>query len=374
MTAITAAAPPLKLGFLSPHNPHDRSAFSGTAHFAAQALYDHPGISLHILGPHTPPRRMDRLLRRKARPVRADEIDVIGLDAILGLVASPLLDRIAQLHPGLPLLHVTDATPSFLREAYGWGIPSAVEHLETRVAAQADITVYSSGTMARRAPADLGLPTLAPAAIPFGINFETRPRNCPEKPPLDKINLLFVGLDWARKGGDVAVAALDQILASGREADLTIVGRCPERHRRHPNIRNVGFLNKARARDRACLVRLYREAHLLVLPSRGDCTPMVVAEAMAHGSPVLATDTGGIAAQIGGPGAGRVLPVHAPPSLWAETILELTADRDAYAMMAETAFDRAFDVFNWHEWADQIAGLARQAIQADAPAAIAATG
>jgi len=177
------------------------------------------------------------------------------------------------------------------------------------------------------------------------------------------LNLLFVGLDWARKGGDIAVAALDQLLAQNLDARLTVVGRCPERHATHPAIRHVGFLNKAKPRDRARLTKLYSEAHLLVLPSRGDCTPMVVAEAMAHGTPVLATDTGGIAEQIGGAG-GRVLAQYSTPGQWAEAITQMTRNRDQYAFASDAAFDRANAVFNWDHWASEIATLAQSACEA----------
>ncbi len=360
MTADPAPAAPLSLGFLSPHNPHDRTAFSGTAWSAARALGRQAGIRLRVLGPHIPPGRFDRLLRRRSAPIDTGALDLDGLDAVLGLVASPLLDRLSRVRPGLPLFHVTDATPAFLREAYGWAIPPGADTIETRLAARAARVIYSSRTMAARAPADLRLPGLAPAAVPFGVNLEELPGRCPEKPSLNRLNLLFVGLDWARKGGDVAVAALNRLNADRPRATLNVVGRCPTRYRDHPEIVATGFVNKSSARGRARLSALYRDAHLLVLPSRGDCTPMVVAEAMAHGTPVLATDTGGIAEQVGGGGAGRVLPPCTPPEDWAEAILSMTADRDGYKMASDAAFDRAHGLFSWDSWAAAVGTVVRQ--------------
>ncbi len=88
---------------------------------------------------------------------------------------------------------------------------------------------------------------------------------------------------------------------------------------------------------------------------------MVVAEAMAHGTPVLATDTGGIAGQIGGGGAGRVLPPFASPSDWACAVEETLASDDAYAMMSDAAFDRA-GALSWQAWAARIEALARDCL------------
>lgn len=286
-------------------------------------------------------------------------MDLDGLDAVVGLVATPLLNRIARSHPDLPLIHVTDATPHFLRDAYGWAIPVEADAAESDIARHAAAIVYSSDAIARRAPRDLGIGGLTASVIPFGVNFEDLPP-LPRKPPLDKINLLFVGIDWTRKGGDIAVAALDHLRAGGRDATLTVVGRCPERHRGHPAIHAVGFLDKNKPREKARLSDLYGKAHLLLLPSRGDCAPMVIAEAMAHATPVLATDTGGIASLIGGGAAGRVLPLHAAPDIWATTIAGMTADEDTYRFLSEASFDRAQTRLCWENWAACIDTLARR--------------
>lgn len=357
MFAKPLSTAPLKLGFLSPHNPYDRVAFSGTTWFAARALEQHTGIDLRILGPHTPPRRFDRFLRRQLAPVDVSQLDLNGLDAVLGLVASPLLAELAKTDPKVPLFHITDATPVFLRDTYGWSIPKTADETETQVATRASATIYSSDAIARRAATDLGLPGLQPVVVPFGVNMDDLLEDCPSKPQLDRLKLLFIGLDWARKGGDIAVATLDQLNADGCPAELTIVGRCPERHRHHPAIVNAGFLNKTKAKNRTRLSALYRDAHLLLLPSRGDCTPMVIAEAMAHGTPVLATDTGGVAEQIGRGGAGRVLPPMASPQEWATAACNMTRDRDGYELMSDAAFDRSRTLFSWDQWASSIYSL-----------------
>ena len=350
---------PLQIGFLTPHNARDRRSFSGTPFHAARALEQRPDITFRLIGNHQAPGFLDRILRRGSPEITFDHGDLDGLDLVVGMVATPLLDRLRVLRPDLPYLHVTDATPAFLREEYGWAIPAEADAVERRVAQAAEACVYSSATIAARAGRDLDLAGLPARNLHFGINFEHQPVADAKSPPEDRLELLFVGIDWVRKGGDIAVAALDHLLKQGRSVRLTIVGRCPKRHLDHPAIRHMGFLNKNRARDARRLSELYRQAHLLLLPSRADCTPMVIGEAMAHGTPVLATDTGGIANQIGGQGAGQILKPYATPEAWAGAITDMVSDPDAYGLLCDAALDRAATTLSWTAWAEGIVQLAQ---------------
>lgn len=353
----------LRLGFLSPHNALDQRSFSGTVFHAFKALDAHPDISLKLLGHHHhAPGMLDRLRRFKRREPKITTADFDGIDVVVGLVATDLLDQTVQLRPDLPFLHVTDATPKFLRDTYGWAVPAEADRKEAHVAEKAALCLYSSSAVAGRAARDLSLLAMSAAHQPFGVNFQDLPEIPQQKPSTDQIELLFVGLDWERKGGDVAVAALDCLRSSGHNARLTIVGRCPERHKSHPGIDNAGFLDKNRARDARTLTALYSKSHLLLLPSRADCTPMVVAEAMAHGTPVIATDTGGIRDQIGGAGAGRLLPPHTSPKVWAQNIQDILACPDGYRLMSDAAFDRAQTHLCWTAWADAVANAAQASL------------
>lgn len=90
---------------------------------------------------------------------------------------------------------------------------------------------------------------------------------------------------------------------------------------------------------------------------------MVVAEAMAHGTPVIATETGGVASLLGGDGTGRLMRPYASPSEWAATIRALMADRDAYRLMSDACFDRGQGQLSWDSWARQVVTLAGSALE-----------
>ncbi|MCC6386607.1 MAG: glycosyltransferase [Dehalococcoidia bacterium] len=106
------------------------------------------------------------------------------------------------------------------------------------------------------------------------------PRRVHEGP----LKLLFVGGDFARKGGHILLQVMRERFA--RDCVLDVVTRedVPETpgvtvHRCEPNSPD--------------LVRLYQEADLFVMPTRAECFGHVSVEAMASGLPVIVGDVGG---------------------------------------------------------------------------------
>ena len=130
----------------------------------------------------------------------------------------------------------------------------------------------------------------------------------------------------------------------------------PQRHRSHSAITYAGFLDKNRVAHGKRFSNILTSSHLLLLPSRGDCTPMVIAEAMSHGTPVLTADTGGVRSLIAN-GAGRMLPQFVPPDDWKTEIQDMIADLEAYAFCSKASFDHAQLTLSWDRWAYSIMQL-----------------
>ena len=351
---------PLKIGFLSAHDPFDRTAFSGTTYHAARALSRVSDVELTVLGPH---RKQPEMMRRVRRKFGWDALspaafDLSGQDANIALVASGLIDQVQK--PGLPpLYHVTDATPGFLAEFYGYDIGPDIFAREERVVQAARRVIYSSAYMADRAVSDFGLSEDDVGVVPFGINFEDPPADVPAKGPTTPLRLLYVGTKWERKGGDIALAAFNALRAKGHSVELTLVGE-PPKGPVPDGVKVAGYLNKNKTDDAARLVALFKQAHVFLLPTRADCTPMVVGEANVFGMPVLITETGGIGSLIEQGTNGFMLPMTADGSDWADAVLNLLPNLEA---LGSASHAYAMANLTWDSWAERVVDILRRDLQ-----------
>lgn len=112
--------------------------------------------------------------------------------------------------------------------------------------------------------------------------------------------VLFVGGRFREKGGEELLEVLGPDLARSVELDLVT----PEPVAERPGVR-VHRLGPA---DPA-LLDLHQQADLFCLPSHGDAAPWAVLEAMACGTPVLATGVGGIPDMLDGGRCGLTVAV-----------------------------------------------------------------
>jgi glycosyltransferase involved in cell wall biosynthesis len=137
-----------------------------------------------------------------------------------------------------------------------------------------------------------------------------------ERRERERPRVLFVGSRFAEKGGEDLLAALDGVL--GRELDLDVV--TPAVVAERPGVR-VHRLARADPR----LLDLQQQADVACLPTYGDTNPWTVLEAMACGTPVVATRVGGIPDMLAGGEAG-VLVDHGDRAALREALLALLGD------------------------------------------------
>ncbi|MGA2563878.1 MAG: glycosyltransferase family 4 protein [Steroidobacteraceae bacterium] len=99
-------------------------------------------------------------------------------------------------------------------------------------------------------------------------------------------NILFVGVDWERKGGPVLLDAFRSLRRLHPQASLTIVGCTPEIN--EPGVRIEGHVPLSE------LAKYYRSASIFCLPTLNEPFGIVFLEAFSYGLPIVATRLGAI--------------------------------------------------------------------------------
>ncbi len=130
--------------------------------------------------------------------------------------------------------------------------------------------------------------------------------------------VLFLGRNARLKGLDVLFAALGCL--AERPWRLLVAGpRDAGRWRRLA--RRAGPMDgRVAVLDEIDPALACAGADVLALPTRRDPCPLVVLEALATGTPVVASERAGSADAIVDPGAGAVLPAEATPRAWAAAL------------------------------------------------------
>ena len=153
-----------------------------------------------------------------------------------------------------------------------------------------------------------------------------------------RVRLLFVGGDFARKGGDLLLRWAEETRVDVPwELHLVTRDDVPER----PGVVVHGGVTN----NSAELVRLYQSSDLFVLPTRADCYSLAAMEAQSCGLPVIISDIGGISEIVGDGETGCVLEPGDYESL-ASSIDALVVDASRRQAMGAAALVRAKSEFD----------------------------
>lgn len=301
------------------------------------------------------PKVLSHLTRRLAARLAASP----PVDAVLALGWTPYPAELL----GVPVIYWGDATyAQRLDRAPHWSNLSVrtrrhLGWLEAEIFRRFHAIVMPSRWAADDLVARHGVAPERVHVIPFGANL------APCAPvmraaPRDQLHLLLVGVEWERKGVDVAVLATDELRARGWAATLDVVGVLPPSPAWYrPYVRYHGFLDKRQPETAATLERLYREAHLFVLPTRNDPSPVVLGEAASRGLPAVATAVGGVPERVEDGVSGLLLAPDLDPPAWANGIERLVADPERYQRLVAGATLRAAVAANWSKSVDQLLAI-----------------
>ncbi len=261
--------------------------------------------------------------------IRRGPIDAIFIHT---QVASLLATEIMR---SVPTVISLDATPRlFDREGPAYGHhrgPELVEMIKRRLNVRAFEAAARLVTWCRWAGyslvSDYGMPADKVEVIPPGVDLDLfRPYLLPKKSP--RVRVLFVGADFERKGGP---DLLDAARALGDTIELDLVTNS-QVVAIPPEVRVT--VHRGLKPHSEKLVQLFRTADIFALPSRGDCMPQALAEALGCGLPVVATPVGAIPEMVSEDVNGHLVRPRDPRALAAaiESLVESPARRHAMGL------------------------------------------
>lgn len=255
-----------------------------------------------------------------------------------------------------PTIVSLDATPldfDSIGAAYnhrGGGLLAAPKHALTKLLfARATQLVAWSEWVKRSLVADYGVAPDKIAVIAPGTNlslWQDDGYRIPTRPAADgPVQILFVGGDFARKGGNDLLAACRPWLPDRCTLHLVTREAVPE----EPGVRVYSTLTP----NSEALRQLYRQADLFVLPSYAEGLPLVLMEATAAGLPVIATDIAAIPEAVHHQRTGLLVRPGAVPELRA-ALQALIDDPNRRQAMGRAGRRLAEERFNAQANANQI--------------------
>ena len=349
------------------------------------------GHDVRLLVPYDPDDRIARVTHRGARPQPRPLPDhVVPMGRTLGLPMNGAVSNLATFpksvgllgrqlrHGGYDIVHVHEPNAPYL----SWYATEA-----SKAPVVATFHTYSTAGLvnrfaasfigARRLYAKLSARIAVSEAaqwtaqryyggryriVPNGVDLSAaRPDGAR---PNESLRIVFVGRAEERKGLPVLLRAFEALRGVGVPARLTVAG--PTQEEVEPLLLDPEGIEIAGQVDDATKWKLLGEADILCAPSLGgESFGMVLTEAFASGTPVVASDIAGYRDVVRNGTDGVLVPVGDAVAL-GETLLELASDPKRRAEMGKAALESA-ERFAWPNVAKEIEAVYEEALGAPEP-------
>jgi glycosyltransferase involved in cell wall biosynthesis len=238
---------------------------------------------------------------------------------------------------------------------------------EMKTLARTHFALYPSGWASDSARVDYGVPIDRIYQLPFGPsipdNLIDQHYSTKSVASAQEIVVIFVSTDWKRKNGDKAINVCRLLIETGIRTRLILVGHVPEYARHLEFVDYRGFLRKSDPAHLAELCRAYQESHFLLSPTTAEAFGIVFSEAQAFGVPPIAHDVGGTGSAIASDNTGLLLPLGAPPEMFAKKILQYIRTPELYGELSRRCREQYLQRANWRQWSALIFQLSRQTVQ-----------
>jgi glycosyltransferase involved in cell wall biosynthesis len=277
------------------------------------------------------------------------------------VVAPAASTEFAFLKTTIPSVYISDATFELMSNYYEKEFKNTCSLslwegnlLEKRSLQKASFIIHCSYWAEHSAVDYYKIPSKKIDVVILGANMDFVPSReiILEKEKNPTLTLLFLAVDWDRKGGRIAFEALKHLHSMGIQAKLIVCGCIPPKEFSHSFMEVIPFLNKNIKEDHDRFIELLSTSHFLILPTRADCSLLVACESNAYGMPAITTATGGVADVVKDNVNGFCLPYQADGTKYAEIIAEIFNDKERYHQLILSSRKRFEEKLNWDKWAE----------------------
>jgi glycosyltransferase involved in cell wall biosynthesis len=373
----------LKIAYLSSCDPTDKKVWSGTHFSIFSTLNKHVG-NVTQLGPYAPKfqifvgkllagfsqlvfgkrynYRHSHLLARSYarffnRKLKEENFDFI--------IAPAAMCELAYIKTNVPIIYISDSTIN-LSINYHKALTglSRISEKETReierlTYANANKIIVSSNWAKESLIFDYRIPDSHVVDLPFGANMGLLPEKSEalNKAKVDCCRILFMGVYWESKGGSIAFNCLVELLKLGVNAELTICGCVPPEEFKHENMNVIPFINKNSKEGMKKLYDVFMQHDLLILPTRFDCTPIVICEASAFAMPCFVADTGGVRGHLNEGKNGYLIDYNDNGIGYARKIAEVFSNKEQFETLKKTTREEYDTRLNWENYGKKLKEL-----------------
>lgn len=374
----------LNIALLTANTLHDRkrSSWGGTVDRIAQSLQKHCG-EVYYIGSISPNKKLvGKVVHRLTRTLLKKNFlynHTFALARAYARFANPKLaeqsydviiapsggTEIAFLETTTPIVLIEDANFALLHNYYA-EYSNLLERsvretnaLEELAVKKAGLVLHPSAWAARSTVKNYHADPEKVCVVPFGANFTTPPpaEIAERRKRSDCCRLFFIGVDWVRKGGEIAFQTLLKLEELGIQAELIVLGCIPPPEFKHERMRAIAYLDKRDETQRKEMEELFETSDFLFLPTRNECYGMVFCEASAYGLPSISTDTGGVSGAVSEGENGFLLPLSAGGAEYAELIARIYGDEERYAELVRSSRATFEQRLNWDAWGRTVTRL-----------------
>jgi len=285
-------------------------------------------------------------------------------DLIFAPVSS---SAIAFLQTDIPIIYFTDATVASINEYY-----NSFSNITSRNLMEADLieklalekatsVIFCTEWAKKEAKKYYSVGENKISVIPMGANLELVPDSFPpHKENKKSFNMLFIGVNWERKGGSIALETFRKLKSEGYRVELKIIGCVPKEKVDDQDITIIPIINKNNEDDMSRLSQIYKNTDILFLPTRAECFGIVFCEAMAYGIPSVSTATGGVGELIKNGVNGYTLPIDAKADEYAVVIKNLINNKELLLELKQNSREMYDATFNWGHWYQEFKKVATE--------------